>query len=74
MHPKEVDFVIESGNRLLPIEIKAASRPRLGDTSQLRSFHEEYGKQARSGLLLHAGSALEWIAPNVLAAPWWRVL
>jgi hypothetical protein len=26
------------------------------------------------GLLLHTGSTLEWIAPDVLAAPWWRML
>jgi hypothetical protein len=30
--------------------------------------------KARAGLLLHTGSALEWLAPDVLAAPWWRVL
>jgi len=24
--------------------------------------------------LLHGGSAIEWLAPDVLAAPWWRVL
>jgi hypothetical protein len=32
------------------------------------------GKKARGGLLLHTGSALEWLAPDVLAVPWWRVL
>jgi hypothetical protein len=34
----------------------------------------EYGKIARSGLLLHSGSAVEWIAPKLLAAPWWPVV
>jgi hypothetical protein len=33
-----------------------------------------YGKKARTGLLLHVGSTLEWLAPDVLAAPWWKVL
>jgi len=28
---------------------------------------------ARSGLLLHTGSAMEWIAPAVLAVTPWRV-
>jgi hypothetical protein len=27
----------------------------------------------RAGLLLHMGSTLEQLAPDVLAAPWWRV-
>ena len=26
------------------------------------------------GLLLHTGNTLEWLAPDVLAVPWWRVL
>lgn len=71
---EEVDFVIEAGGRLLPIEVKAAARPRLADCAHLRSFRREYGKRARAGLLLHAGSTVEWLAPDVLAAPWWRVL
>jgi hypothetical protein len=71
---EEVDLVVEAGGRLLPIEVKATARPRLGDARHLRSFRAEYGEQARPGLLLHTGSTLEWIAPDVLAAPWWRVL
>ena len=35
---------------------------------------KEYGDAARAGLLLHAGAALEWITPDGLAAPWWKVL
>lgn len=71
---EEVDFVIEAGSQLLPIEIKATGRPRLGDATHLRSFRSEYGKKSRPALLLHTGATLEWLAPDVLAAPWWRVL
>lgn len=71
---EEVDLVIEAAGRLLPIEVKATGRPRLGDARHLRTFRAEYGKKARAGLLLHTGSTLEWLAPDVLAAPWWRVL
>ena len=71
---EEVDFVIESGGHLVPIEVKATVRPRLGDATPLRSFRADYGAKARPGLLLHAGRTLEWLAPDVLAAPWWRVL
>ena len=71
---EEVDFVIESGDRLLPIEVKATARPRLRDTAHLRTFRAEYGEKARAGLLLHAGDLLEWLAPGVLAAPWWMVV
>lgn len=71
---EEVDFVIETGDRLLPIEIKASASPRLSDAAHLRSFRAEYGRKARAGLLLHTGDRVEWLAPDVLAAPWWRVL
>jgi hypothetical protein len=71
---EEVDFVIEIGGKLVPIEVKAGARPRLADAVHLRTFRQEYGPQARAGLLLHTGTTLEWLAPDVLAAPWWRVL
>jgi predicted AAA+ superfamily ATPase len=71
---EEVDFVIESGGKLLPIEVKATARPRLGDAAHLRTFRAEYGKKSRVGLLLHTGTTLEWVAPDVLAAPWWKIL
>ena len=70
---EEVDFVIEAGDSLLPIEIKASGRPRFGDTTHLRTFRREYPDKARSGLLLHTGDTVEWVAPDVLAAPWWRI-
>jgi len=71
---EEVDFVIEAGGRLLPVEVKATANPRLGDCAHLRTFREEYGRKARAGLLLHTGRTVEWLAPDVLAVPWWRVL
>ena len=71
---EEVDFVIEAGDRLLPIEVKATTRPRLRDIAHLRTFRAEYGERARAGILLHDGEMLDWIAPDVLAAPWWTVL
>ena len=71
---EEVDLVIESGGRLLPIEIKSTGRPRLADAARLRSFRAEHGEEARAGLLLHTGSTLEWLAPDVLAVPWFKVL
>jgi len=71
---EEVDFVIEAGGKLLPIEVKSTARPRLSDVAHLRTFRAEYGKRARAGLLLHTGNEIEWLAPDVLAAPWWTVL
>ncbi len=71
---EEVDFVIETGSGLLPIEVKATARPRYRDTAHLRTFRAEYGERSRPGLLLHSGDFVDWLTPDVLAAPWWKVL
>ncbi len=71
---EEVDFVIECGSELLPIEIKATRRPRLRDAVHLRAFRREYGSAVRAGLLLHDGDVATWLTPEVLAAPWWMVI
>jgi len=71
---EEVDFVVEAEGRLLPIEVKSTSRPRLSHAKHLLTLRAEYGDHARGALLLHTGSAMEWLAPGVLAAPWWKVL
>lgn len=70
----EVDLVVEHQGKLLPIEIKASSKPRLADARALTIFREEYPDLVRTGLLLHTGPEVEWIAEGVLAAPWWRVI
>ena len=71
---EEVDFVLEVDRALVPIEVKATTRPRLGDVRHLRTFREEYKSRVRTALLLHTGEAVEWLAPGILAAPWWKVL
>ena len=70
----EVDFVIEAGNRLLPIEVKAAANPGYADTRGLRAFREEYPELFAGGLLLHGGDRTQWMSDGILAVPWWRVL
>jgi hypothetical protein len=70
----EVDFVIEHGSGLLPIEVKSTHRPRTTDAQGLLAFREEYGDRVRGALLLHGGDSTFWISKDVLAVPWWRVL
>lgn len=71
---EEVDFVLEVGRTLVPIEVKMTSRPRVDDARHLALFRKEYKTRTRAGLLLHTGDRVEWLAPGILAAPWWRVL
>lgn len=71
---EEVDLVIETAGKVLPIEIKSTSRPKVRDAANLIAFQHEYGTDARAGLLLHTGKEIEWLTPTVLAAPWWKVI
>jgi hypothetical protein len=71
---EEVDLVIETGGKLIPIEIKSTANPRQVDAKHLRTFRDEYGRQCRTALLLHTGDRVEWLAPGILAVPWWRII
>lgn len=71
---QEVDAVIEDGDRLLAIEIKATTRPSADDARHLRAFRDEYGGAVAGCLLLHAGDATFRMSEGVIAAPWWRVV
>lgn len=71
---EEIDFVVENNTTLLPIEIKATAKPRLSHAQHLLSFRAEYGSRVPAALLLHTGSTIEWLAPGILAVPWWRVV
>ena len=70
----EVDFVIEIGSRLLPLEIKATANHGYSGTRGLRAFREEYPEQCVGGLLLHGGTDTQWLSDRILATPWWRIL
>ena len=71
---EEVDFVIEAGGRLLPIEVKAADRVRPADAQHLHSFRTEYPDRSLPGVLLYTGEETYWLTDDALAVPWWRVV
>lgn len=70
----EVDFVIEHRESLIPIEVKAGSRPGARDLRGLKSFRDEYPDRFRGGLLLHDGDETQWLSDRILGAPWHRVI
>lgn len=69
---QEVDFVLEAGGKLLPVEVKATPRPTPKDARGLLAFLAEY-PEAPGGLLLHGGEEVFPLVDRVVAAPWWRV-
>ena len=71
---QEVDGVIEVGERLLAIEVKATVRPSHRDAKHLQAFRQEYGERVAGCLLLHGGAETFRLSDGVVAAPWWRVM
>ena len=70
---QEIDFVIETPKRLLPIEVKSAARVSPADAMSLDTFLEEYADLCDGGLLLYGGAETYQLTRRVLAVPWWRV-
>jgi predicted AAA+ superfamily ATPase len=70
---EEVDFVIETPTRVIPIEVKAAARIAPSDARGLESFLTEYHTTSDGGLLLYGGDEVFPLTKRVLAVPWWAV-
>jgi len=69
---QEVDFVLEVGDKVLPVEVKVSQKPTPKDARGLLAFLEEY-PEAPGGLLLYGGEEVFPLVNRVVAAPWWRV-
>jgi predicted AAA+ superfamily ATPase len=65
----EVDFVIERGRSLLPLEMKVASRATSSDARNLEEFLREYPKLASWGGLIYGGREVFKISERILAIP-----
>lgn len=60
--------------RVMAIEVKSAREPGWREAQGIRTFLDEYGDAAIGGLLLHGGTDVYSIAPDIIAAPWWRAI
>ncbi len=69
----EVDVVVETPQRLLPIEVKGSKRVSVGDAKALEVFLDDYAESCDGALLLYGGDETFPLTRRVLAAPWWRV-
>ena len=67
---REVDFVIEHGRKLLPIEVKLTTKPTIHDAASLLAFMDEH-PQAQLGVVVHGGDNVQWLHTKVVAVPWW---
>jgi predicted AAA+ superfamily ATPase len=69
-HGAEVDYVLETPDETLPIEVKATESPTLGDASHLKLFLETYPQKARRGFIVCRCREPRRLAENIEAIPW----
>ncbi len=65
----EVDLVVETGGRLIPIEVKLSATPSPAMATAIRIFQEDLGEKAGPGFLIHPGDVRLSLAPEVRALP-----
>lgn len=69
-HGAEVDYVLETPDEAIPIEVKATESPTMADASHLKLFLETYPQRARRGFIVCRCREPRRLADNVEAVPW----
>jgi len=65
----EVDIVVETGGKLVPIEVKLSATPRPAMASAVKTFRRDMGDKAMLGYVIHPGSVTLPLGPGVKALP-----
>ena len=65
----EVDLIVETGGKLIPVEVKLSATPRPAMTSGIRAFQEDLGEKAGPGFVIHPGAVRLPLAPKIVALP-----
>ncbi len=65
----EVDFVVETGGKLAPIEVKLSATPRPAMASSIKTFQRDMEKAALPGYVVHPGDVHLPLGPDVAALP-----
>ena len=65
----EVDFVIETGGKLVPVEVKLSATPRAAMASSIRILQKDLEKRALPGYVVHPGDVRLPLCPGVTALP-----
>lgn len=66
----EVDCVLDTGQEVIPMEIKAMTRIRRSDIRGLISFLDTYPRLARHGWVVTMGGEPERLDDRITAIPW----
>jgi len=65
----EVDFIVVSERKLIPIEVKLSATVRQDMASGIKEFQRDLGDRAAPGYVVHPGDVRLPLGPNVTALP-----
>lgn len=66
---QEVDFVMDIGTALIPLEVKLSATPRPEMAAGISAFREALGSKVAPGYVIHPGGVRLPLAPQVTALP-----
>ena len=65
----EVDIVVETDGKLVPIEVKLSATPRPGMAAAIRTLRKDLGPDAAPGYVVHPGDVRLPLGPGATALP-----
>jgi predicted AAA+ superfamily ATPase len=65
----EVDIVVDTGGKLVPIEVKLSATPRPAMASSIKTFQKDLGDKSMQGYVVHPGDVRLTLGSNVTALP-----
>jgi hypothetical protein len=65
----EVDFVVETHSKLIPLEVKLSATPRIEMARGIASFRNDFQSKVDAGYVIHPGQAILPLGEGTLALP-----
>jgi predicted AAA+ superfamily ATPase len=69
----EVDLIIETQGKLIPLEIKLSATPRSDMASTIASFNKDFGSRVLPGYVVHPGDTVLPLGRAAIALPFSRL-
>ena len=69
----EVDFVVDTGAGLVPIEVKLSATPRPAMAAAIKAFQRDLGSAALPGYVVHPGDIRLPLGPGATALPFFEL-
>ncbi|MDD2671552.1 MAG: ATP-binding protein [Syntrophales bacterium] len=66
----EVDILIATEGKLIPVEVKLSATPRPEMAASIKTFQEDFGKKVLPGFVVHPGEVRLPLGSNMIALPY----